>query len=202
MTLGIKVEIRNAGLNLIRDAIDGGAGAGKLKFYDGTRPATGGTATTLLGTVVCSDPSAPDAATGVLTFSAFTEDGDADANGEATWARLIDSEDTFVADLDVGKKFTQNGNTTSGSAVIASLTDTSKMDVGMQVSGTGIPAGAEIQSIDSATQVTMTANATATGTGVAVTVETPDADILLNDNNISAGGIIRVTSGTITAGNA
>jgi hypothetical protein len=202
MTLGIKVEIRNAGLNLIRDAIDGGAGAGKLKFYNGTRPATGGAATTLLGTVVCSDPSAPDAATGVLTFSAFTEDSNAAAEGVSTWARLTDSDDAFVADVNVGKIITQNGNTTSGSAVISGLTNTSKMDVGMQVSGTGIPVGAEIESVDSATQITLTDNATATSTGVAITVETPDADILLNDNNISAGGIIRVTSGTITAGNA
>jgi len=137
MTLGIKVEIRNGFLDDIKAAIDAGSGAGKLKLYTATRPATGAAITTqtLLGTVVCSDPCAPAADAGVLTFSAFTDDEDADASGDATWARLTDSSDNFVADASVG------------------------------ISGSG-------------------------------------ADIILNSVSIAAGGIIRITSGTLTAGNA
>ena len=59
---------------------------------------------------------------------------------------------------------TQNGTTTNASAIVTGLTDTSQLIVGMQVSGTGIPANTTIASINSATQVTLNNNATASGT--------------------------------------
>jgi len=104
MALGLATALRNARLNLIRDAIDAGSGPGTLKIYTGTRPATGGalSGNTLLGTLTFSDPGAPNAADGVLTFSAITQDEAADASGTATWARVEDSDGTFVLDLSVG----------------------------------------------------------------------------------------------------
>jgi len=104
MSLGINVTVRNSRANALRDAIDAGAGPGLVEIYDGTRPATGGAITTqtLLGTVTCSAVSAPDASGGVLTFSAFTEDSSADADGTASWARITDSDANFVTDMDVG----------------------------------------------------------------------------------------------------
>lgn len=63
-----------------------------------------------------------------------------------------------------GKKLTLNGAIQSGVATITGLVDTSSLYVGMPITGTGIQAGATIQAIDSATQVTMTHTATATGT--------------------------------------
>jgi len=104
MALGLNETIRNARLNVIRDAIDAGAAGGKVLIYTGTRPATGAAigGATLLGTVTCSATSAPDASGGVLTFNAFTEDSSADADGTAAWARITDSDDAFVCDLDVG----------------------------------------------------------------------------------------------------
>lgn len=95
---------RNSRLNLIRDAVDGGAGAGKIKFYTGTQPANadaGLSGNTLLGTLTCSDPCAPGASGGVLTFSAITEDASADATGTCTWARITTSADATVFDCDV-----------------------------------------------------------------------------------------------------
>lgn len=59
---------------------------------------------------------------------------------------------------------TQNGTTTSGSAVITGLTDTSAFSTSWQVAGTGIPTDAYILSVDSATQVTMSLEATESGT--------------------------------------
>lgn len=103
MALGINVTVRNAMLNAIRDAADAGAGAAVVKIYVAPRPATGGAATTLLGTVACSDPCAPDAASGVLTFGAFTEDPSADTDGTAAWARLETSTGGFVTDMSVGE---------------------------------------------------------------------------------------------------
>lgn len=132
MALGVLLSIRNAWLTAIANAIDAGSAGGKIKFYDGTRPATGGTATTLLGTVTCAT-TCGTVSNGVLTFASLTEDSSADATGTATWARITDSDDNFVCDCSVG---------TSG------------------------------------------------------------ADINLNSTSITAGGIIRITSGTLTAGNA
>jgi hypothetical protein len=84
-------------------AIDADAGAGTLKFYDGTQPAgpdTAVTSQTLLGTLTLSDPAG--SVTGrVLTFSAITEDSSADATGTCTWARLLDNSGDAIADFTV-----------------------------------------------------------------------------------------------------
>lgn len=102
MTVGLNVTIRNARANLIRDAVDAGAGPGLFRVYDGVRPATGGAATTLLSELTFTDPSAANAASGVLTFSAITADASANATGTATWGRMVDSTGAFVEDFSVG----------------------------------------------------------------------------------------------------
>jgi hypothetical protein len=79
---------------------------------------------------------------------------------------------------------TQNGTTTNGSAVITGLTNTAQFIVGMNVSGTGIPANSIIQSINSATQITLNQNATASGTApltFTMPANTP-FDIFIYDN--------------------
>jgi len=58
----------------------------------------------------------------------------------------------------------QNGTRTSGSPVITALGSTAGMVVGGYVTGDGIPAGATIAAINSATQITMSANASSSGT--------------------------------------
>lgn len=102
MTVGLVTAARNAHLDDINARINAGAGAGFLRVYDGTRPATGGTATTLLAELTFTDPAAPAAASGVLTFSAITADASANASGTATWCRMVDSTGAFVADGSVG----------------------------------------------------------------------------------------------------
>lgn len=64
-----------------------------------------------------------------------------------------------------------DGVTTSGSAAISSSTAAfSTDDVGKPISGTGIPSGATIASVTSATAATLSANATATGTSITFTI--------------------------------
>lgn len=89
--------------NTMLDAITTAAGtSATLKFYDGTRPATGGAATNLLATLTCGAGAfAAAAASGVLTANAITS-ANASATGTATWARLASSGGTFVADMNVG----------------------------------------------------------------------------------------------------
>lgn len=125
MAIGYVPTLRNARLNAVSAAIDAGAGAGLLRVYDGTRPATGGTATTLLAELTFSDPSAAAASGGVLTFSAITADSSANATGTATWARAVDSTGAAVADFNVA---------TSGSDININSTGISS---GVQVSASG-----------------------------------------------------------------
>ena len=94
------VSIRNAML----DTITTRAGnAALLRIYDGTRPATGGTATTLLAELTCGTPFAAGASGGVLTLGAITQDSSANNTGTATWFRIVKADGTtFVLDGNVG----------------------------------------------------------------------------------------------------
>lgn len=94
------VSIRNAML----DTITTRAGASALlRIYDGSRPATGGAATTLLTELTCNATFAAAAASGVLTLNAITQDSSANATGTATWFRIVKADGTtFVLDGNVG----------------------------------------------------------------------------------------------------
>jgi hypothetical protein len=99
MALAYSATVRNAML----DAITSAAGASALlNIYDGTRPATGGTATTLLAQLTCNATFAPGASGGVLTLNSITQDASANATGTATWGRITTSGGTFVLDFNVG----------------------------------------------------------------------------------------------------
>jgi hypothetical protein len=88
MALGINVTTRNAML----DAITSRAGASALlRIYDGSRPATGGTATTLLAQLTCNSTFAPGASSGVLTLNSIASATSAAATGTATWFRIVQS---------------------------------------------------------------------------------------------------------------
>lgn len=101
-TIRLAVATRNAMLDALRARIDAGAGPGVLLVYDGTPPADGDAAlagNTLLATLTFSDPAAPAAASGVLTFSAIAS-GTAVATGEASFCRVQDSAGNSVCDFD------------------------------------------------------------------------------------------------------
>ena len=102
--LRILTATRNAMLDQINTSLNAGAGAATIKIYSGTQPADASTAlsgNTLLATLTCTDPAAPAASGGVLTFSAITQDASADATGTATFARVADSNAATVFDCDV-----------------------------------------------------------------------------------------------------
>jgi hypothetical protein len=98
MALAYSTTIRNAMLDAITTAAGGSA---LLRFYDSTRPATGGTATTLLAELTCNATFAPGASGGVLTLNAITSDTSANATGTATWFRIVTSGGTFCIDGNV-----------------------------------------------------------------------------------------------------
>ncbi len=96
MALGIADTLRNNRL----DQITAFAGASAiLRVYSGTRPAKGGTPTTLLAQLTCNATFAPGASSGVLTLNAIAPASSAAATGTATWFRLVKADGTtFVLD--------------------------------------------------------------------------------------------------------
>lgn len=95
MALAYSTTLRNNRLDQITSAV---GASGLLRIYDGSRPASGGTATTLLAELTCNATFAPGAAAGVLTLNAITQDSSANASGTATWFRIVTSGGTFVVD--------------------------------------------------------------------------------------------------------
>jgi hypothetical protein len=114
MAFGYLAALRNSRLDEVTALIDAGAGAGLLRIYDGARPATGGTVTTLLAELTFSATSFPAASGGVATANAITDETSAPATGTATWFRVVDSDLNFVCDGDVGTSGSDlNLNTTA-----------------------------------------------------------------------------------------
>lgn len=85
-------------------------------------------------------------------------------------SKAIDIENTDTV-------YSVTGNTTSGSASITSIADTTGLAAGMTVAGSGIPTGAKIATVNSGTAITLNANATATATGVSLTIKYPAANV-------------------------
>ena len=97
MAIAYPSTLRNTRMDAINTAVNAGAGAGLLRIYDGTRPATGGAATTLLAELTFSDP-----AFAAASGSAITQDSSANATGTASWFRVVDSVATVVMDGNCG----------------------------------------------------------------------------------------------------
>ena len=111
MALAYSTTLRNSQLDAVSTAVGTG---GLIRIYDGTRPASGGTATTLLAELTVAGAFAPAAAAGVLTVNAVTQDSSANATGTATWFRVTTSAGTFVIDGNVSTSGSDmNLNTTS-----------------------------------------------------------------------------------------
>jgi len=102
MAIAYVSTLRNTRMDAINTAANAGAGAALLRIYDGTRPATGGTATTLLAELTFTDPAFAAASGGVLTASAITQDSSANATGTASWFRVVDSSGNAVMDGNCG----------------------------------------------------------------------------------------------------
>lgn len=122
MALGFLAALRNNRLDEITALIDAGAGGGKIVLYDGTRPATGGTATTEVATLTFSVTSFPAASAGTMSANAITDDTSA-TGGTTTWFRVVDSNDTFVLDGDCGTSGSDLNldNTTISAAATVSI---------------------------------------------------------------------------------
>jgi hypothetical protein len=82
MATAFSSTLRNARLDQITTTV--GASC-LIRIYDGTRPATGGTATNLLAQLTGNATFAPSASGGVLTLNAITQDSSADVLESSEW---------------------------------------------------------------------------------------------------------------------
>lgn len=130
MALALSTTVRNSMLDAITTAI---GASGKLRIYDGSRPASGGTATTLLAELTVANPAGGAASGGVLTFTVPMTDSSANATGTATWARIVDGSSNFVADFDVSN--------TAGSGELKLVTTSIVATQPVEVSSFTITAG-------------------------------------------------------------
>jgi hypothetical protein len=126
MALGYVAAVRNRQLDGITTEV---GASGLLRIYSGTRPATGGTETTVLAELTCNATFAPAASGGVLTLNAITADSSANATGTATWFRILTSGAVAKIDGDVGTSGSDlNLNSTSitsgGTVSVTSFTIT------------------------------------------------------------------------------
>lgn len=100
--IGLNAALRSTRADAIRVAIDTGSpGPSLLRFYDGTRPAFGGTGTNLLAEIALPTPCGLTVA-GVLTFSAIPP-GTVIKAGTVTWFRMLDKFGTAQLDGSVGQ---------------------------------------------------------------------------------------------------
>lgn len=111
MALALSTTLRTARATAI--VTEAGANA-KIKFYNGTRPATGGTATTLLATLVGGASVIGTVSSGVLTIGAVSQTNSGHVSGTPTWVRITKSDDTFVADLSIPGELSFTGTIATG----------------------------------------------------------------------------------------
>lgn len=127
MTVGMNVTLRN---NMLDEITTRAGASALLRIYDGTQPATGGTATTLLAELTCNATFAPAASSGVLTLNSIASDTSANATGTATWFRIVQSGgSTHVLDGSVGTSgedlnFDSVSFVAGGTVAVSSLTIT------------------------------------------------------------------------------
>ena len=94
------------------------------------------------------------------------------------------------------RNVTSDVQLTAGSPVVTGIYSTDRITAGWTIAGNGIPAGATVVSVDSATQVTISANATLTGPsqavgfrGIALACFGDDPTMLISGRRILAGNI-------------
>ncbi len=101
MAIRDSTATRNAVCDARVDRFDAGSGAGKIRIYSGTQPASANDAAsgTLLCEITLNDPAFGSAAAGAATIdSSPTISGTVLETGTAGWWRGLDSDNNVVCD--------------------------------------------------------------------------------------------------------
>lgn len=126
-----------------------------------------GADTAVLGTVYVSDGAGSGSweSVGTASFTGMIADFAAPV-APVGWLELDGStiSTTTYSGLFAVMSMSISGTRSNGSPVITSISDTSNLRAGYYVFGTGISSGTTIDSVDSATQITLSNNASSSGT--------------------------------------
>lgn len=99
MTMTLSTAARTGICDALVTAI---GSSGKMKIYNGTKPASlGAPAGTLLATLTLG-ATAGTTSSGVLTFGSVTQSNGSHVDGTPTFVRFTTSADVVVADIDTG----------------------------------------------------------------------------------------------------
>jgi len=148
-------------LPLLSSASIGFELGGILRLYDGRMFVIGATGHTALYDPALNSWAAGPDLIGSLGGAPFLFSAD-----DAPAAILPNGHVILAADAGLGLPTT--GNTSSGSTIVTGIPSTAQIQTGWAVSGTGIPSGVTVSSVDSGTQVHISMAATAGNTGVAL----------------------------------
>ncbi|MGV3659502.1 MAG: autotransporter-associated beta strand repeat-containing protein [Prosthecobacter sp.] len=172
-----------------------GTGAGQVRFTANGNNGFAAASTPLtvnLGTsgLVWGSSNSPTAGT-----TNFIGAGSLYLSSSTSWA-----DTTFMNSFEVtqGVAAALTISTNSNTTVDITTGNTHGLTVGQAISGTNIPAGSYITSINSATQISISANATATGTGISGTVATGGFRQIVVDDNANTGLDFVTVSGVIS----
>lgn len=105
MTIGYADDVREDRLKALCRKIDSGSGPGVLRLYTGPKPALGAAITTetLVVSIPLNKPSAGAYSAGELALSIPSAGVMIAASGAPAWARFVNSDGVFCADLSCGK---------------------------------------------------------------------------------------------------
>ena len=113
-----------------------------------------------------------------------------------TWSPITPYPTEARANFCGHRNVTSDVQLTTGSPVVTGIYSTDRITAGWTITGNGIPAGATVVSVDSPTQVTISANATLTGPslavrfrGIALACFGDDPSMLISGHRILAGNI-------------
>lgn len=100
----LAISLRNSRLAVIGNALDSAIRPGMLRIYSAPRPAIGEALTEqiLLVEIRLLKPSVLSIHAGALTFAPIGQ-ALCRRSGQAAWARLVNGDEQWVADLDVGE---------------------------------------------------------------------------------------------------
>jgi hypothetical protein len=94
MTIGHATAVRTTVADAVVDAIDGGSGAGELRFYTSNYA-------TLLCTITLADPAFGAASSGAAALNSVPLEGTCVAGGTVAKFRFLDSDATEILNGDV-----------------------------------------------------------------------------------------------------
>lgn len=191
--------VNNGRLDAIETAI---STAPLLRFYTGAMPATPATAAsgTLLDSQALPSDWLANASAGAKA-KAGTWTGTYDAAGTVGYWRIYDSAGTncHMQGLAFQQVQINTSALTAANGNVLTFAATTGVSVGMNVSGTGIPAGTTVVAV-TGTTVTLSQTSTA-GVSSGATI-TFNGDMTLDNLSAAIGQAWTVNSFSITAGNA